>query len=334
MLSNGGIQVNSSKTTDTIAAYLLRGQNLWKKAADDLGFALKELKPTDYIGWLESKLPTLKPASRRQYLAASKQWLSYIHISGANYGGTVNDLDEAITRCLNIKSADYSPAIKSKSRHGNTSSQKAKRIRPGEIQILAKNVNEYKGKWRLPATIWIAANILVGLRPCEWRTARLMTIDGRLNLEVTNAKNTNGRSHGEFRHLDISGLQDKDIQLIKGQLQSVSHYVNSNASWETFYGGVRRAIRCLARTNLPKQNKYPSLYSSRHQFAANAKSVGLTKVEVGALMGHATDETATMHYGKKKYGSGSFAIKASPAEIARVRVKPVMQNSYGLRTRV
>ena len=325
--------VSSTKTPDTIAAYLHRGQNLWKKAASNLGISLSELKPGSFISWLEDLLPTLKPASRRQYIAASREWLSYIQMSGIVYSGTIDDLDNAIFRCLNIKSADYTPTTKSKSRRGNTSSQKAKLIKPGDIQILAKNENGYQGKWRKPAVLWIAANTLVGLRPCEWRSAILVTISGKLNLEVTNAKNTNGRSHGKLRHLDLSDLSKSDLDLIKGQLQSVYYYMNDNVTWENYYGGVRRAIRRLTRANLTRQRKYPSLYSSRHQFSANAKSAGLQKVEIAALMGHATDETATMHYGKRKHGSGSFAIKASKDEIAKVRVKPVKQNSYAMGAR-
>jgi integrase len=322
------MQVNSNKTPDTIAAYIHRGQNLWKKAASDLGNSVIELKPNDFISWLEDLFPNLKPASRRQYIAASREWLNYIQLANLSYGGTTKDLTDAIKASLNLKSADYISVVKQKKYLAKTSGQKAKKICPAELQKLAKNEHGYGGKWRFPAIVWMAANILVGLRPCEWRTARLMTVDGILNLEITNAKNTNNRSHGMFRHLDISALSKRDLDLIKGQLQSVRYYTNSKVNWETYSGGVRRAIRCLTRVNLPKQSKYPTLYSSRHQFAANAKSGGLTKPEIAALMGHATDETATMHYGKKRHGSGSFTIKASPDEVARVRLKPEKKSSY------
>lgn len=311
--------VSSTKTSETNAAYLHRGQNLWIKAASDLGISSSGLTPADFLSWLEDKLPQLKPASRRQYLAASREWLANLKKANLQHGGTSEDLAEAIHRCLTMKSADYTPATKLRPRRGNTSNQKAKFIKQGDIQILAKNENGYKGKWRKPAVLWLAANTLVGLRPCEWRTARLKTINGILNLEVTNAKNTNGRSHGKLRHLDLSDLSKSDLDLIRGQIQSVIYFVDGDATWNTYYGGVRRAIRRLTRANLPKQRKYLCLYSSRHQFAANAKSGGLSKVEVAALMGHATDETATMHYGKKKHGSGSFLVKATSAEVSRVR---------------
>ena len=333
MPSNGGMLADSSKTPETIAAYLHRGQNLWKRAASNLAISLSELKPTDFISWLEDLLPTLKPASRRQYIASCREWLIYIQVAKMPYGGTEKDLADAINDSLNLNSSDFTSTTESKSRRGNTSSQKAKKITPLELQKLAKNDYGYRGKWRLPAMIWLAANIIVGLRPIEWRTAKLVTIGGKVNLQVTNAKNTNGRSHGKLRHLDLSDLSKSDLDLIKGQLQSVSYYMNNNVNWENYYGGVRRAIRHLTRANLPKSPKYPSLYSSRHQFAANAKLNGLQKVEIAAIMGHAVDDTAGTHYGKKKHGSGSFAVKASPIEIARVRIKPVKQNSYAMGVR-
>lgn len=315
--------VNLSKTADTKAAYLHRGYNLWQQAAYDKAVSVRALAPDDFLSWLEDKLPQLKPASRRQYLAASREWLAYLKQTNLQHGGTSGDLAEAIHRCLTMKSADYTPAIKQQQKRGNTSSQKAKKISPAEIQKLATNQADLKGKWIKPAVIWMAANVLLGLRPIEWRTARLIETKGQLMLVVNNAKNTNGRSHGTLRHLNLSHLPEKDIQLIQGQLQAVSYFVDGNASWGTYYGGVRKAIRRLTRANLPKQRKYPCLYSSRHQFAANAKSGGLSKVEVAVLMGHATDETATMHYGKKKHGSGSFLVKATSAEVSRVRVKSI-----------
>lgn len=325
--------VNLSKTADTKVAYLQRGNNLWQQAAYVKAVSARALTPADYLSWLEDKLPQLKPASRRQYLAASREWLANLKKTNLQHGGTSGDLAEAIHRCLSFKSANYTPATKLRPRRGNTSNQKAKFIKQGDIQILAKNESGYKGKWRKPAVLWLAANTLVGLRPCEWRTARLKTIDGILNLEVTNAKNTNGRSHGKLRHLDLSDLSKSDLDLTRGQLQAVSYFVDGDATWSAYYEGVRKAIRRLTRANLPKQRKYPSLYSSRHQFAANAKSSGLQKVEIAALMGHAVDDTASMHYGKRKHGSGSFAIKASKDEIAKVRVKPVKQNSYAMGAR-
>lgn len=323
MTSNGGMVVSSTKTSETNAAYVYRGQNLWIKAASDLGISSSGLTPADFLSWLEDKLPQLKPASRRQYLAASREWLAYLKQTNPQHGGTSGDLAEAIRRCLTMKSANYTPAIKQQQKRGNTSSQKAKKISPAEIQKLAINQADLKGKWIKPAVIWMAANVLLGLRPIEWRTARLIETKGQLMLVVNNAKNTNGRSHGKLRHLNLSHLPEKDIQLIQGQLQAVSYFVVGDASWSTYYEGVRKAIRRLTRANLTRQRKYPSLYSSRHQFAANAKYGGLTKPEIAALMGHAVDDTASMHYGKRKHGNGSFLVKATPAEISRVRVKPI-----------
>ena len=300
-----------------------RGYNLWQQAAYDKAVSVRALAPDDFLSWLEDKLTQLKASSRRQYLAASREWLANLQVTETPYGGTASDLDNTIHRCLMMKSANYTPAIKQQQKRGNTSSQKAKKISPAEIQKLATNQADLKGKWIKPAVIWMAANVLLGLRPIEWRTARLIETKGQLMLVVNNAKNTNGRSHGTLRHLNLSHLPEKDTQLIQGQLQAVSYFVDCDASWSTYYEGVRKAIRRLTRANLPKQSKYPSLYSSRHQFAANAKYGGLTKPEIAALMGHAVDDTASMHYGKKKHGSGGFLVKATPAEISRVRVKSI-----------
>ncbi|MCA8451381.1 hypothetical protein, partial [Burkholderia vietnamiensis] len=66
---------------------------------------------------------------------------------------------------------------------------------------------------------------------------------------------------------------------------------------------------------------YPTLYSARHQFAADAKSSGWTQAEVAALLGHASDDTAARHYARAR--SGQSAIRVAPVgqEIQTVRAK-------------
>jgi len=51
-----------------------------------------------------------------------------------------------------------------------------------------------------------------------------------------------------------------------------------------------------------------TLYTARHPFSANAKSDGLTREEVAALMGHASIYTAGTHYGKRRSGHGGLGM--------------------------
>lgn len=55
-----------------------------------------------------------------------------------------------------------------------------------------------------------------------------------------------------------------------------------------------------------------TLYTARHQFSANMKNI-LSKDQVADLMGHSSNETAGLHYGKKR--SGHLAYKEANKEM-------------------
>lgn len=313
------------KSAETIQAYLKRGKQLWSRAANATGADSVELIPIVFLNWLESILPTLKPASRRQYLASSKQLLIMMRDIPDLTQWSNNELDIAIDKSMQMQSAQYTPTGKiTKPWRGKTSSQKAKKINITDISYLCDQANNVRGKWIKPAILWLTANTLVGLRPSEWRYAQLNMQEEKVILQVINAKNSNGRANGEKRNIDLTGLKPEELKLVQIQINAARHNATDVYSWNQYYSGIRKAIHRITRGTLPNQRKYPTLYTSRHQFAADAKSAGMSKVEVAALMGHAVDTTAGSHYGRKKHGSGSCRVKASMAEMASVRVKSLM----------
>src|SRR5690606_9146038 len=64
----------------------------------------------------------------------------------------------------------------------------------------------------------------------------------------------------------------------------------------------------------------PSMYTLRHQFGANLKASGMSRVEMAYVMGHqATDSIG--RYGDKRYGRAE-ALKVRPAkgaDLSKVR---------------
>lgn len=187
------------------------------------------------------------------------------------------------------------------------------------------------GKWIKLALIWMAANIIVGLRPCEWRNAALTEIGSKLTLTVVNAKNTNGRAHGKLRHLEVTDLKPNELKMVKVQLKAIRFFVKDDKSWEEYYRGVRKTIHRITRRFLTDRKKFPTLYSTRHQFSANAKKEGMSKIEVAALMGHAVDTTAGFHYGKKKHGKGGCRVKPDVLGVLRVKVKSTRNSNLNQR---
>lgn len=310
-----------SISPETALAYQHRGRQLWNRASKECGCTPSSLLPADFLGWLLSMLSTLKPASRRQYLASSREWLGYLKCEPSNTKDVTQSFSEAIISLSHYSSCDFSYSKKVTPRRGNTSSQKAKQFKNDDLIKLIQAAKEMSSKWAVPSVVWMTANSIVGLRPIEWKSAYLGVVDGDKVLVVVNAKNTNGRSHGKLRHLNLTKINEAELSLILKQLNIAGKYNIDDVTWSRYYNAVRLTIYHMTRKTLSNRRKYPTLYSTRHQFAANAKAADLGKSEIAALMGHAVDTTATMHYGRKKHGSGRFGVNPVADEVLRIKVR-------------
>ncbi|MBD3612504.1 MAG: hypothetical protein HUJ13_08885, partial [Hydrogenovibrio crunogenus] len=74
----------------------------------------------------------------------------------------------------------------------------------------------------------------------------------------------------------------------------------------------------LEQQKIIKKGQRITLYSGRHQFAANAKLAGLKPIEIAALMGHGAQDTNEKFYGRKVNGSGGFGVCASSDDMEAI----------------
>jgi len=121
----------------------------------------------------------------------------------------------------------------------------------------------------------------------------------------------------------LSELNDQERQVIDLHLDQVHQAILSpeqhgKSGFELFYSHCRACLYEATRALWPKRKQHISLYSARHQFAANAKFNGLPLEHIAALMGHASIETATAHYGRRSAGTGGMKVKAHSDDIERV----------------
>ena len=309
-----------SRTDDTTRAYLTRGLQLWKRAAKETAHSQYDLKPKAFLAWLENLLLILMPASKRQYIASTRAYLAE-RLKHANEAD-LSELNDAIAYITKIKAPNYNAdEYTHKPWKGHTSSQKSKQCSDSFIASMVIEARNVRGKWVEDAVLWMVTNRLVGLRPSEWRTAKLIELNGQQILVVNNGKHSNERANGPVRHLNVTALGPVELNLIKLLLKAIAIYAVDDKDWHDFYTGSRKAVYRIARKILGSQRKYPSLYSTRHQFSADAKSAGMSKEVVAALMGHATNETAGIHYCLKKHGRGSCRVAPGSSEVATVRIK-------------
>ena len=190
------------------------------------------------------------------------------------------------------------------------------------------------------------ANIIVGLRPIEWLDTKILVggeaidslamsdplaglsmkhmetlRDRGITLIVKNAKATNGRSHGETRELTIDpSIPNEYLTCIFSHWFSVQQIADGFAHtcefsgndresrFFEFYSSCRFCLYKIVKRLWPRKKKIISLYSTRHQSIADAKTV-LSKKEVAAC------------YGKKRYGTSSRVfVTASEENIEKVKV--------------
>lgn len=329
MLVNGEVV---EKTLETKAKYLKRSKDLIERAykeATQKGVEFKKITEhtviyhdilnQTFIGM--SLLNTsiwfsrfwakdLRPATVRQYRSSLK---FFTEREFNNQKVDINYRKRIFEILDNIKSGDK------KELPHKTSSAKQKHLKEDKLLLIIEQLKKSKSKWSRMTIVWLRSAVLTGLRPCEWR--KTIYDEEKDCLNVSNAKVTNQRSHGEFRTIYLTHLETKNKQNIITHI-SITKYHIDNGIIEKYYRGCSALLRKISNELFPKAKRHITLYSARHQYSANLKASGLKSNEIAALMGHATDETAMETYGKKQYGSkGLQPEKIEQEEVNKVKVK-------------
>ncbi|MCF7971150.1 MAG: site-specific integrase [Methylococcaceae bacterium] len=287
------------RTNGTEQKYLRRAGQLYARAQDAL--FNKHISNQEWIVWLVSQQPKIARPTWRQYKASIIFYLQQQRIS--------DDIGHAIDI---LQSAGPMNCCK---KGIATSANKQKKINDTDLTRLINSAAHKNMKHGTSAMVWLLAGMISGLRPSEWQYAR---INEGNQLVVKNAKSTNGRSHGVERTIELVNLSDQDKQVIELHLGLIKKAINIDG-FNSYYEHCRSALYELTRAIWPKRKKHITLYSARHQFSANAKRSGLSLEEIAALMGHASTQTATEHYGRKVSGSpNGVAVRASNGDVERV----------------
>ncbi|WP_076465983.1 site-specific integrase [Marinobacterium stanieri] len=185
-----------------------------------------------------------------------------------------------------------------------------------------------EGSVPMATLCFLSATETTGMRPSEWwGTVMEMESDetepgvvlDTIVLTVKNGKASNGRANGQNRTLRLRGLtEEKKLALLR-HYRSVKQ-LSSEADFERYQKSCTSCMTYTTSKLWPTRKRKPSLYSGRHQVSANLKKDRVPLDVLAAIMGHATDRTATEHYGRRKYGRGNESmIEADPDDVSRVR---------------
>ena len=332
-----------SKAWSTEEAYRRRVVQLRRQAAAWLGREPHgTVKPTELVDYLVSRrlasqiLDGLRDTSssnkkHRDELArhaiSKASWRQYraalLYVLGEEQFATENKPMAAELEAANARLREevQTGCLK---RTRRTSGQKRKAFPAQDFETILRYLESQIGVQRHANTlrIWLLASRLVGVRPSEWRTGGLIEVDGELVFRVRNAKTTNGRGNGTDRMLRLTGASPEDVEHIDDMLYMLVEFEKEPGyRFERHLRQLGDYMRTVTRKCLGKRASYPTLYSLRHQFAADAKN-SYTQSEVAALMGHGVDVTATIHYGRRASGQGAVKVAPLPAQVATVRNHP------------
>lgn len=312
-----------TRAPSTERAYLKRALWFQSYAAEHLG--MDEPTPLDVARYAVERRPTWAKATWRQVKAA----LLY------RYEGMVSAGARAAVELL---LATDQAACQSKS--NRTSGKRAKAVTPERLDSVIDGLRASTSKYAGLLEEWLLMTAVVGLRPHEWAVAEVIWAspeemgdveevaqvavegveDAQLPyLRVLNGKNTNGRAHGRYRHLNLSRLAPAVIEQVTA-FAARMRGVHDSGQYPTFYQGAKKLLQ---RTNMKlhrrTSGKWVQIYSARHAFSTAAKK-SLDQESVAAAMGHATTKTASAHYGRRSVAGGGLGATPVASEIMRVRL--------------
>lgn len=330
-------QVNGTpptRTPETTDSYRARWPSLVRLATG----RIEPGEPTSDLiwtvaRWLAEARPLYRANTYRQYRAALL-WASDQALAPAPA--------ERLQIEALVRAADGAKRhARKRSLPARTSAAKRKLIDDVDFEIVRQTLRTSSVPADADLLTFLEANILVGLRPCEWANANL-SVDtlAQAVLKVANRKNTNGRSNGPVRSL-IFSAQDSAAAMKK--LSSCLNLVacvigdvppaGRDRVWSQFCRKLRDRFRTVNHRIWPRRKRHYALYSCRHTLLAAAKTK-FDRLEVAALAGHATDETATRHYVRPRKGGGQAPeILPTPAE-AEVKTVRITQKGGWLENEI
>ncbi len=300
-----------TRTSTTQKRYLKEGGKLLRRsmeaapnAPDEVG-ALIELFSDE--SWV------LRPATTRSYLAQLKAVINEL----VSLGKIGPERAEAAL-------AELARLIEA--RRGKPPARtSAKKMKNGSYLDYCKILNDFACRARrqpngLDAADQVLALLLrvgpyVGLRPVEWLNATVSAD----NLTVQNAKNSNGRTPGQPRTIQLSSLPQPVAAILGDLIGGIRQLFKAKAEWTRVLKMLgERLARVCDRLKLQRW----CLAALRHIAEATWKRAGLSLAEIAALSGHRSTATSGRYYAGARHGwQARFACARPEASLVVVIAK-------------
>lgn len=307
----------------TSATYLSKGRLLINRYKREIGLPASsdDFDAQEFVIWLLSLKAGVKASTWRVYRQAAYYTLQ---------GKPDDDIESALEMLNNdiIENDEPREPAGDKAVLRRTSAHKEKRLPHADLEKYLAYL-QYKSRSKLAPVLadWLVAGCWTGLRPTEWKATSLESFHdaetGRQHvyLLVMNAKTTNDRGNGLIRTIDLSNVPVHILSCVK-RMSDLGLDLHEDGRFATVQSQVSQVLYSMGEEIFPRRKKHYSLYSCRHQFIANMKTV-MSAEEVSALSGHRVTKTAKQNYGKSTsawapHEIGRHALPI-PEEVATVK---------------
>jgi hypothetical protein len=315
----GRVKVASPETRE---GYLSRGKGLFARFKWETGsrVSLEDIDPREFVNWLLGLNPALRRGTWRTYRASVIAIIQSI---------PSDHMDEALAMLhedLQVGDDDGRPTSVSKEREA-TASLGAKRMQHQHFLRLKLSLRGMSPSRVVDAlSDWLDAGINTGLRPMEWTfTALEKRPDPRCRhgqriwLHVISARAPGGP--GTYRTLEISNFSLETLGAVERMVERSRDCVLTGRS-ATLQGEVAKLFRKTCKALFPRMQVQYTLYSLRHQFIANMKTI-YTREQVAAMTGYSSVDAQVQHYTKRRSSWSTEEISDVPVpveeQVARIK---------------
>lgn len=294
-----------TRSAKTHEGYLKTGERLMKRyrrSAELSHVPVDAIDPVDFVNFCYSIKPTITPSAWRSYKPGIRTMLDSLPHSRADEA--IRLLDGDINENTTPKK-ETKPTDRKGRKLRRTSAVKEKKFPKDHFDTIVTYLRHFSRSKLAPIVIdWMVAGIATGLRPVDWAATDLEIKEdpsfhkGRFVwLYVLNAKATNGRANGLVRTLDLTHCTEDTIAAVRRMSERGYEWLK-DGEYDDMQRQCAQVLYKACDTISTIKGKTYCLYSLRHQFVANQKSIHKPEY-VAAMCGHNDVDTAISNYGKK-----------------------------------
>lgn len=321
-----------TRSAKTHEAYLKTGERLMKRyrrSAELTNVPLDAIDPVDFVNYCFSIKPTITPSAWRSYKPGIRSMLDSLPHERAEEAVRLlnGDISETVT---STKESAPRKDAKGRKLPRRTSAVKEKRFPKEAFDTIITYLKFISRSKLAPIVVdWLIAGMATGLRPIEWAATDLEVKEdpsfhkGRFVwLYVLNAKATNGKGNGLVRTLDLTHCRDETIAAVRRMSERGYEWL-SEGIYDDMQRQCSQVLYKACDTLSTIKGKTYALYSLRHQFVANQKTIHAQEY-VSAMCGHIVVDTAVSNYGRKTsaWGPDDIADHVSPVEEEVALIQP------------